>query len=411
MQLLALSTLILSILLLITGNAFLMTLLGVRLSLEGMQPALIGPILACYSLGFVIGTLHADKLIARVGHIRTFSTFAAVACCATLLHPLWINMIWWGLLRFLSGYAMASLLIVLESWFSSRANNSNRGTLFAIYLITFYLATALGQLLLNAGDPGSFKLFSITALLLSLALIPIALTRLEAPALGHVQPVALRELWRRAPLAFTASLISGVIISAFYAMGPVYASRNGLSLGELSTFMSVAVFAAMIFAWPIGKICDRYERRSVLLWIALGAAFASLPGALAGTLTLPLLIVSGAAFMGLAAALYPIAVAILNDRIDSHQIVAASAGLLMAYGIGSCIGPLLTSALMTAIGTRGFFVGNMLMLIPLSLLSRYWIQHVDPLPLAAQEHYVPAVPASTAAIVEIDPRNESFEEI
>src|SRR5690606_9544856 len=110
-------------------------------------------------------------------------------------------------------------------------------------------------------------------------------------------------------------------------------------------------------------------------------------------------------------ALYPIAVAILNDRIDSHQIVAASAGLLMAYGIGSCIGPLLTSALMTAIGTRGFFVGNMLMLIPLSLLSRYWIQHVDPLPLAAQEHYVPAVPASTAAIVEIDPRNESFEEI
>src|SRR5690606_15872057 len=178
MQLLALSTLILSILLLITGNAFLMTLLGVRLSLEGMQPALIGPILACYSLGFVIGTLHADKLIARVGHIRTFSTFAAVASCATLLHPLWINMIWWGLLRFLSGYAMASLLIVLESWFSSRANNSNRGTLFAIYLITFYLATALGQLLLNAGDPGSFKLFSITALLLSLALIPIALTRL-----------------------------------------------------------------------------------------------------------------------------------------------------------------------------------------------------------------------------------------
>jgi MFS family permease len=407
-QLFAISTLIASILLLISGNAFLMTLLGVRLSLEGIDAAVIGPVLACYSLGFVSGTLYADRLIARVGHIRAFAALSALAACTALLHPLWLNIYWWALLRLFSGVAMAGLLIILESWFSSRASNTNRARLFAVYLVTFYLATAGGQLLINAGDPASFKLFSITALLLTLALIPIALTRLPAPAIEHIQPFRLRDLWRETPLAFAASLISGVVISAFYAMGPVYAKQVGLSLAQLSAFMATAVLAAMLLAWPIGRICDRIERRTVLLWIALGAALASAATAALGALSFPLLLLGAGAFMGLAAALYPIAVAILNDRIDSHQIVGASAGLLLAYGIGSCVGPLLSALLVAAVGAAGLFVGNTLVLLPLALLSRYWIGRVEPVPPSAQEHYVPAVPATTATIVEIDPRNESF---
>ncbi len=407
-QLLAISALILSILLLISGNAFLMTLLGVRLSLEGMEPALIGGILVCYSIGFVVGTLCANRVIARAGHIRTFAAFAAIAACAALLHPLWINAIWWALLRALSGIAMATLLVVVESWFSSRATNANRATLFAIYLVAFYLATASGQLLINAGDPQSFKLFSIVALLLTLALIPLALTRLPAPALDHVHHLSLSQLYQKTPLAFTASLISGIVISAFYSMAPVYAHLTQRSLEELSIFMATAVIAAMLCAWPIGKLCDRYERRTVLLWIAIGAAAASLAAAVSGTLALPLLLVCGGIFMGLAAAIYPVAVAIVNDRIDSHYIVAASGALLLAYGIGSCIGPLLSSLLVSMIGATGLFFGNALVLLVLAVISRYWIQHIEPLPVAAQEHYIPATPATTPAITEIDPRNEAF---
>ncbi|HET8711162.1 MAG TPA: MFS transporter, partial [Spongiibacteraceae bacterium] len=407
-QLLAISTLIVSILLLITGNAFLMTLLGVRLSLEGIAPALIGSVLVCYSFGFVIGTLLANRIILRVGHIRTFAAFSAVAACAALSYPLWVNPLWWALLRGLSGIAMATLLVVVESWFSSRATNANRATLFAIYLITFYLATAGGQLLINAGDPQSYKLFSIVALLLTLALIPLALTRLPAPALEHVQHLPLLQLYQETPLAFTASLLSGIVISAFYAMAPIYAHLTERTLEELSIFMAAAVLSAMLCAWPIGKLCDRYERRNVLMWVALGAAIASITTGLAGALSLPLLIMGSAAFMGLAAAIYPIAVAIVNDRIDSHYIVAASGALLLAYGIGSCIGPLLSSLLLSIIGAAGLFVGNAFVLIALALLSRYWIQHREPLPLDAQEHYVPTVPASTPVITEIDPRNEAF---
>lgn len=408
--LLTISALILSTLLLICGNAFLMTLLGVRLTIEGFNPLSIGGVLMCYSLGFVLGSSHAGRLIHRVGHIRTFSVFAAIAAASALAYPLWVHILWWSVMRLLGGIAMAGLLIVIESWFSSRATNENRSTLFATYLVVFYLATAAGQTLMNAGDPQSFKLFSLCALLLVLALIPLALTRLPAPVHELAPVFSLRRLMRRTPLAFTASLISGVVISAFYSIGPVYASMTGLSLSQLSLFMSLAVLAAMLFAWPIGKICDMHERRHVLMWVAMAAALAALATALAGDATLTVRLPLAALFMGFAAAIYPISVAILNDRIDSHDIVAASGGLLFAYGLGSCAGPLLGAGMVAALGAGGLFVSIALALLLLALVSRYWVQHVEPLPLEAQEHFVPTVPGSTPVIVEIDPRNASFQE-
>ncbi len=403
--LLPLTALLLAVLLLISGNAFLMTLLGVRLSREGFDPAVIGWVQFCYSLGFVLGTLYANRIIGRVGHIRAFAVFAGCAACAALLHPLWIATSWWSLLRLLSGIAMAGLLIAIESWISSRATRDNRGALFAAYLMMFYLATAGGQLLMNLGDPQSFKLFSLVALLLTLALIPVALTRLAAPPLEHLQHVPLRELWQRAPLAFGTALISGIVISAFYAMGPVYAELLGLSLAGLSAFMAIPVVAAMLFAWPVGLICDRFERRTVLMWLALGAAISSIGAALGGALGLTPLLLGTALFMGLSAALYPVGVAILNDRLDSHQIVAASAGLLLAYGIGACIGPMLSAMLISGFGAAALFAGNAVVLLLLTLLARYWIAHVQPLPIAAQEHYIPTSPTTTSVITELDPRN------
>lgn len=410
-SLLAISTLILSTLLLVSGNAFLMTLLGVRMSLDGFEPVWIGGVLMCYSVGFVLGTAYVGRFIARVGHIRTFAAFAALAASAALAYPLVVHFAWWAAMRLIGGIAMAALLIVIESWFSSRATNQNRSTLFALYLVIFYLATSGGQILMNAGDPQSFKLFSICALLMVLALIPLALTRLPAPALEHAPSIPLLRLLREKPLAFTASLTSGIIISAFYSLGPVYANLIGLSLKQLSLFMSLTVLTAMIFAWPVGKICDRTERRTVLLWVTLLTALASGVVALIGTLNLSLLFVSVAIFMGFGASIYPIAVAILNDRIDSRDIVSASGGLLLAYGLGACVGPFLGASMIAIMGPGGLFAGISITLLPLVLLARYWLHHADSIPLDAQEHFVSTPPATTSVIVEIDPRNTAFHEL
>lgn len=405
------SALILSIILLVGGNAFLMTLLGVRLSLESVSPGVIGWILVCYSIGFVLGTVYVHQIISRVGHIRTFAAFAAMAAACALLYPMAVSEPFWAFLRALSGFSAASVMVVIESWFSSRATNANRGTLFAVYQIVFYLSVAGGQLLMNVGEPSSFVPFSLAAVLLTVALIPLALTRMEAPEVGFTERLSFFALARESFSGVAGALVCGVLIGAFYALGPVYATMVGLEVSRVSTFMASAIVAAMLLAWPIGWLCDRVDRRRVMSWVALTAAVAAALVVFFGADRLWLLTLLVAVFTGLSATLYPIAVAITNDRMENSRIVAASATLLLSYGVGSVVGPVVMAQMISIVGPDGLFLGSAGFLVLLVLATRYRIASTRDIAVADQEHFVPAMPEGSAALAEIDPRNEEFHEM
>ena len=406
----SLSALIMSIVLLVSGNAFLMTLLGIRLSIEQVSPDVIGWVLVCYSIGFVVGTLYVHKIIGRVGHIRAFAVFAAMAAVAALLYPMAVSTLFWAVLRVLSGLSIAGVLVVIESWFSSRATNSNRGAMFAVYQIVFYLSAAGGQLIVNVGEPSSFLPFSLAAILLALALIPLSLTRMEAPVIEQADRMSVFKLARESFSGVAGALISGVLIGGFYALGPVYATLVGLDVARTSTFMASAIVAAMLLAWPLGRVCDRFDRRRVMFWVALAAASAAGGVAVIGAGSLALLTLLVGLFTGLSATLYPIAVAITNDRMESSRIVAASATLLLSYGIGSVIGPIAMAELINQLGPSGLFYGNAGFLLVLAVITSYRISHTEDVPVDEQEHFVPAMPEASPVLSELDPRNEDFHE-
>lgn len=406
---LSLSSLIISLILLVSGNAFLMTLLGLRLSIEGFNATLIGWILVFYSVGFVGGTLYAGRIIQRVGHIRAFAVFAAILASAILIHPLAVEAGLWGLLRALAGFVMAGLMIVIESWFSSKADNRNRASLFAVYQVVFFLSTAGGQVLIRVSDPVGYIPFSLAAILVILALIPLSLTRTQSPAIDSSSRMSLRQLFRTSPVGASGALLAGLLISAFYAMGPVYASRIDLDVNQVSNFMAAAIVAAMLLAWPVGQLCDRFNRYRIMLGAAAIAAGCSLVVALMGSFNMPLLILFVGLYMGISAALYPIAVAITNDMMDSHEITAASTALLLSYGVGSCLGPLISSMFMELLGPRGLFISSALILGGYSLLMATKFGRAQTL-VSEQEQFITTMPEATLGLQELDPRNPDFEE-
>lgn len=406
----SLSALILSIVLLVSGNAFLMTLLGIRLSIEQVPPDVIGWVLVCYSIGFVLGTLYVHRIIGRVGHIRAFAALAALAAIVSLMYPMAVSTVFWAVLRVLSGFTVAGVLVVIESWFSSRATNANRGALFAVYQIVFYLSAASGQLLVNVGDPANFMPFSLAAILLTLALVPLSLTRMEAPAIEQVSRLSFFVLARESFTGVAGALICGILIGGFYALGPVYATLTGLDVARTSTFMASAIVAAMLLAWPLGRLCDRFDRRRVLFWVALTGAVAAGAVGLLGALNLWALTLLVGVFTGLSATVYPIAVAITNDRMESFRIVSASATLLLSYGVGSVIGPIVLAELIGLIGPRGLFLGDAAVLVLLAVITSYRISHTEDVAVADQEHFVPAMPESSPVLTELDPRNDDFQQ-
>lgn len=200
-----------------------------------------------------------------------------------------------------------------------------------------------------------------------------------------------------------------VLISAFYAMGPVFANRIGFDLGQLSNFMASVILAAMLLAWPIGRVCDHFDRYRILL---IAATMAAVSGILAAALSnfSPLtMMVFAVLCMGLCATIYPVSVAITNDLMENHQVTAACTALLLSYGLGSIVGPLVSALFMELLGASGLFVSNALALGRMILLMMVGPGRNHP-EVTRQDHYYMSTPEAALGLAELDSRNTGFGE-
>src|SRR3546814_9810103 len=138
-----------------------------------------------YFLGFALGCLYGPVVVGRVGHIRTFAAATALASTVALAHALITEPWAWWPLRALTGFALAILYMVIESWLNERATNETRGTVMSIYTVINLTLMMIGQMLLTIYDTSSFAQFALASLLVSLAAMPVALSMAQAPPPLH----------------------------------------------------------------------------------------------------------------------------------------------------------------------------------------------------------------------------------
>lgn len=400
-----------SLTLFIAGTALLTTVVAVELGSDGLSTVQVGLVLGCHSLGFVIGSLFAPRLVRRVGQVRSFAAFAAVACAASLIHPMFFDGILWAALRMLVGFCAAGLIMVLESWISGRATHAIRGALLGIYQVVFFFAAALGQYLVSLAETDDYPLYSVVAMLIVMSLVPLALTRSEAPAPGATGRLRFRQIYALSPSGLFGGIAGGALVAGFSTLAPVYASDIGMSLGEVSRYMTFAVLATMAIQWPVGRLSDHFDRRLTIGAISTLATLAGVAAAWAGAIDTRVLYVATAPLFGLAACLYPISLAIINDHMETGDPMAASAGLLLAYGVGTCIGPVAGAFAMQWLGPSGLFV-FLAGLFGCYSLYVFWRGYTTPaLPVEEQGRFVTIVAANTSpAILELDPRHDQYVE-
>ena len=407
---LSVSALFLSLILLTGGNTMLGTLVALRLELEGYSAARTGLVLSFHAVGFVLGGIYGVRIIRRVGQIRAFAVFGALACAAILIHPLYVHTDLWMMLRLIVGFCVAGLLLIVESWVNGVATAQTRGTLLGIYLVLFYLSASGGQLMIGLGDPGQFYLFSVSAILVALSLIPLSLTRSVAPQLPEATQVPIRTVSKKAPLAVMAALLSGVLLSAFNSIGPIYATRIGLDTQQLSLFMSAGVLSAMVFQFPVGRLSDYVPRNRVVLSLATTGLAAAIVTSLWGEQSLWLLFASAAIYVGCAASVYPVSLALAHDLMQHEEIVGTNATLLIGFGAGTIAGPIGAATSIWLLGPSGLFVFAAFVMGVLGIVATYNWTTQKQVPVADQEQFVAVTPVSTSALMELDPRDDTYEE-
>lgn len=392
--------------LLLVGMGLLGTLLGVRATLEGFSSIEIGMIMAGYYVGYIIGTRFGPELIRRVGHIRGFSTFAALASATTLAYGLFANPWAWLVLRILSGACMVGLYMVVESWLNEQTPRPIRGRVFAIYMILTLAALAAGQYLLLVYNPATLESFVLAAIFIVLGLIPIAVTRVTEPRLEAIEYLPLRRLLELSPLSTAGAFASGLANGVFWGMTAVFAARLGLDAAAIAQLMSMTILGGVVLQFPIGHLSDRHDRRNVLILVSLAAAAAAGGVGWLVLAKLPGLALLAFLYGGLMFPLYAICVAHANDHVQISQMLGTTRGLLLLYGIGACMGPLGGGLAMAWIGPVGLPVLSAAILLSLTLYGIYRKTRRAPPPLGEQVEFVP-VTRTTPVVLEMHPQVES----
>jgi MFS family permease len=361
--------------------------------------------LSTYYAGYIVGSKVCAPLIYRVGHIRAFAAFAAIASGVPLLHGLSVDAAAWIPLRAVSGFCFFGLFMVMESWINGRTTNADRGTWLAVYMKVSLGAQAAAQLLLNLAPPTEMAPFVICAVLISNALVPVALTQSTPPKVPTIGRLGLRALFRISPLGIVGCFCSGLSISAVSGLAPLVATEIGFPVAMVSLFMSLLILGGAASQWPIGRLSDMIDRRLVLALVScLGAAVSALIALTAGgagNYLLPLGFVLGASIFPL----YSICVAHTNDLMHGDDLIAASGGLLLSFGLGALLGPYAASWAIEFLGPIALFAHIAAVAASLGLLAIVPVVSRAPVPIADRDMFV-FVPETTPVAEALDPRTD-----
>ncbi len=393
---------------LLLGTALLLVTIGLvgsfvpaQMAQRGAAGWVIGLVSGVYFTGLASGSFGASALLARVGHVRTFTALSAVMASSVLGIALSTHLVVWLLARFAIGAAMGGLYVVIESWLTLATHSEQRGRVLAVYQMAVYSGLALGQLLLAVPDPSGTRRLMMAAATVCIAAVPVALTRSEAPPLAVPKRLDFRTMTRVASLGLLCSAVAGLANGAIYGVAPAMAEGLAYDDAQVVQMMLAFVLGGVVFQWPVGKASDVLDRRLVIAAAAALGATAAACGMWVQGVTSMLLVAAG---LGATLfSLYPVAVAYTFDRVAGDDVLAASTALLMVYFAASAVGAVVSASALGAFGPAGFFGTVGVAAACLVVYSLFRAGAYDSIDADAKLHAF-IVPRTSPLAAELDPR-------
>lgn len=386
--------LFLGMFMLMIGNGLQGTLLGLRGEIEGFSTFEISLVMSGYFLGFLGGAQYTPVLIGKVGHVRVFAALGSMISAVLITYSVLVEPWAWMIGRVIIGFCFCGVYITAESWLNDAAENEHRGQALSLYMIVQMAGIVAAQYIVTTADIDGYILFIIPSVLVSLAFAPVLLSANKSPDFSSTKPMRITNLIKTSPLACTAMFLLGGVFSAQFGMSAVYGDRAGLTVGQISIFVSTIYISALVLQFPIGWLSDRMDRRKLIIVLSFIGGFGSLVAYVLGGAYWAILF-SGAAMGGTSNPLYALVIAYTNDYLERDDMAAASGGLLFVNGLGAVSGPVILGWTMDRFGPGGYWIFLFVLMTSVALYALYRMTQRER--VIDQYDSVPYAPVSSAS--------------
>lgn len=191
----------------------------------------------------------------------------------------------------------------------------------------------------------------------------------------------------------------GCVYAIQTGMAAVFGTQIDMTAGQIATFVAMLFAGALLFQYPIGWLSDRMDRRKLIFGASMVAMAACILGWVSGD---NLVFMLCAAFVagGMTTPLYALFLAYTNDFLPLEDMPAASGGLVLTFGVGAILGPLLAGWSMEHLGPRTFWLVLAMTFAVISVYALYRMTRREALPVEETESYVSVLPTASPMAVE-----------
>ncbi len=391
--------LLIGIVLIMLGNGMHFTLIGLRGGIEGFSSAELAIVTSGYFAGFLAGARITPRMIKRVGHVRVFAALGSFTSAGLITLPLVAEPWAWTLLRVLLGFCMSGIYVTAESWLNDSSTNETRGKVLSAYMIAQTLGIIGAQGLLTFGDAANSGLFIVASILVSISFAPILLSASSVPVTEAARPMGLKELFAGSPLSTVGIFLLGCVYATQTGMAAVFGTQINMTTGQIAAFVAMLFAGALVFQYPIGWLSDRMDRRNLIFGASAVAMGACILGWASGD---NFVFMMCAAFVagGMTTPLYALFLAYTNDYLPLEDMPAASGGLVLTFGVGAILGPLLAGWAMEHLGPRSFWLVLAMTFAVIAVYALYRMTRREALPVEETESYVSVLPTTSPMAVE-----------
>lgn len=320
------------------ASGYLMSLIPLSMGSFDIDTQYAGWLASAYYIGLLIGSMMIEPVIAKIGHRLSFISFLLMLAATVVLLPWTPTIEAWLPNRLIAGIAVAGIFVVVESWLLIGDNPKERAKRLSFYMTSLYGGTTLGQLAIGMiGTQGVVPFIVVLGLLL-VAVLPPLLVRQGQPASGLHQKLSFKQITRLSKPAIMGCMVSGIVMGTIYGLMPLSLKKDNFTTDQVSVLMASIILGGMLIQPVISKLSVMMSKTLLLAMVSLLGVFAM--GMIYISSDYVVMIVA-LALLGMSSfALYPIAITLACDNLDSSFIVAATQVMLFSYSVGSAMGPI-----------------------------------------------------------------------